>query len=89
MRSERVKKHVTEIDFKSTSYYDVKNNIKKFLKSVLSQLGLKSGRDYLVTKNYLKIRHIKTVIGQILITLKEVFPMFNYYWKTPRILVWF
>ena len=79
MRRKRVKRHVTEIDFKSTSYSDVKYHIKKFLKSVLSQIGLQSGRDYLVTKNCLKIRHIKTVIGKILITLKEVFPNFCFY----------
>lgn len=89
MRKKRVKKHVTDINFNSESLKDVNIHIKQFLKSVLPQIGLKPGVDFWVTCNYLKIRHIKKVTGKIVIMLKEAFPVFNFYWETPRILVWF
>ena len=40
-------------------------------------------------KNHLRIRHVKNITGKITTTLKEIFPVFNFYWKTPRLLVWF
>lgn len=89
MRRKRVKKHVTDINFNSESLSDVRLYIKLFLKSVLPQIGLKSGVDFWVTGNYLRIRHIKTVTGKIMIMLKEAFPVLNFYWETPRVLVWF
>lgn len=90
MRRKRVKQNATPaIDFKSDSYKKTKHHIKEFLKSILSQIGLISGRDYWVTTNFLKIKHLKNVTGKIVITLKEVFPVFNFYWENPRMLVWF
>lgn len=58
--------------------------------AILPQIGLKSGVDFQVTNSNLKIKHYcKKVIGTIATTLKEVFPVFNFYWQTSRILVWF
>lgn len=83
------KKRIVYTEFNSTSIKDAKHNIKRFLKALLSQIGLQSGIDYWVTNDFLRIRHLKQVTGKILITLKEIFPVFNFYWETPRILVWF
>lgn len=85
----RRKKHIVCAEFNCSSINKVKHNIKKFLKALLSQIGLQSGIDYWVTNDFLRIRHLKQVTGKILITLKEIFPVFNFYWETPRILVWF
>ena len=83
------KKRIVYTEFNSASIKDAKRNSKGFLKALLSQIGLQSGIDYWVTNDFLRIRHLKQVTGKILITLKEIFPVFNFYWETPRILVWF
>lgn len=88
MKRKRMR-YVANIEFDSKSIVQAKHNIKAFLKSLLPQLGLVSGIDYLVTSNYLRIRHLKNITGKITTTLKEIFPVFNFYWETPRILVWF
>lgn len=64
-------------------------NIKSFLKSLLSGIGLQSGIDYIVTATHLRIRHLKKITGRITVILREQFPVFNFYWATPRMLVWF
>lgn len=66
-----------------------KLRIRQFLRSILSQIGLQSGVDYVVTSNSLRIRHLKNVTGRILVTLEENFPVFCFYWASPRLLVWF
>ena len=88
MRRKRIK-YVANIDFGYRSITNAKQHIKIFLKSLLSQIGLRSVSDYIVTVNYLRIRHLKNITGKITTTLKEMFPVFNFYWKTPRMLVWF
>lgn len=88
MRRKRIK-YVANIDFGYRSITNAKQHIKIFLKSLLSQIGLRSTSDYIVTVNYLRIRHLKNITGKITTTLKEIFPVFNFYWKTPRMLVWF
>lgn len=60
-----------------------------FIQSLLTQCGLVLRKDYIVTDNHLRIRHAKQLTGKLLVTLKENFPMFNFYWETPRMLVWF
>ena len=75
MKRKRIK-YVANIDFGYRSITDAKQYIKIFLKSLLSQIGLQLGIDYIIT-------------GKITTTLKEIFPVFNFYWKTPRLLVWF
>lgn len=88
MRRKRIKKH--DVQISSASYIQAKIQIKRFIKAFLPQIGLRSGVDFQVTDNNLKIKHyFKTVIGNIVITLKEVFPIFNFYWQTSRMLVWF
>lgn len=67
----------------------MRHDIQQFIKSLLSQIGLQSSIDYLVTATHLRIRHLKNVTGRIMVTLRECFPVFNFYWATPRILVWF
>lgn len=67
----------------------MRNDIKRFIKSLLSQIGLQSGIDYLVTATHLRIRHLRNITGRITVALREYFPVFNFYWATPRILVWF
>lgn len=88
MRRKRIKR-VANIDFGYRSITGAKQHIKVFLKSLLSQIGLQHGIDYAVTANHLRIRHVKNITGKITTTLKEIFPVFNFYWKTPRLLVWF
>lgn len=66
-----------------------KYEIQRYVSSVLNAIGLKRGYDYTVSSNSLFIRHIKTVVGRIMISLREAFPVFNFYWETPRRLVWF
>ena len=91
MKRKRIK-YVANIDFGYRSITDAKQYIKIFLKSLLSQIGLHKlqlGIDYIVTANHLRIRHVKNITGKITTTLKEIFPVFNFYWKTPRLLVWF
>lgn len=88
MRRKRIKR-VANIDFGYRSITGAKQHIKVFLKSLLSQIGLHPGIDYIVTANHLRIRHVKNITGKITTTLKEIFPVFNFYWKTPRLLVWF
>lgn len=72
-----------------SSYSDARKSIKRFLKSVLSRIGLRARRDYRVTDSCLCIRHLKDVVGRVLVMLKETFPVFSFYWDTPRRLVWF
>ena len=66
-----------------------KQNIKKFLKAALTAMGLKSGIDFSVSLDSLYIKHIKDKVGKVLTTIQETFPVFNFYWETPRRLVWF
>lgn len=78
-----------DIDCSCNSIRQTKNCIKQFLLFILDAIGLERGYDYRVTTEYLFIRHIKTVVGRIMIALRETFPVFNFYWETPRLLVWF
>ena len=57
MKRKRIK-YVANIDFDYRSITDAKQHIKIFLKSLLSQIGLQSGIDYIVTANHLRIRKI-------------------------------
>lgn len=77
MKRKRIK-YVANIDFDYRSITDAKQHIKIFLKSLLSQIGLQSGIDYIVTANHLRIRHVKNITGKITTTLKEIFPVFNF-----------
>ena len=54
MKRKRIK-YVANIDFDYRSITDAKQHIKIFLKSLLSQIGLQSGIDYIVTANHLRI----------------------------------
>lgn len=83
------KRCIINTNFNSVSIKDAKSHIKQFLKALLPQIGLQNGIDYWVTNNFLRIRHLKQLTGKILITLKEVFSVFNFYWESPRTLVWF
>ena len=58
-------KYVANIDFGYRSITDAKQHIKIFLKSLLSQIGLHPGIDYIVTANHLRIRHVKNITGKI------------------------
>ena len=78
-----------DIAYDSNSIRQTKRCVRQYLYSVLSAIGLKRGYDYLVSTNSLFIRHIKNVVGRVMISLRETFPVFNFYWETPRRLVWF
>lgn len=78
-----------DIYYNSNSVRQTKKCVQKYLYSVLSAIGLKRGYDYRISINSLYIRHIKNIVGRIMISLRETFPVFNFYWETPRILVWF
>lgn len=59
-----------------------------FLKCIMPLTHLKKGKDYKIRKNQLRItKH--PYRGKILSILKESYPEYNYYWKTPKILTWF
>ena len=64
MKRKRIK-YVANIDFGYRSITDAKQYIKIFLKSLLSQIGLQLGIDYIVTANHLRIRHVKNITGKI------------------------
>lgn len=70
MKRKRIK-YVANIDFGYRSITDAKQYIKIFLKSLLSQIGLQLGIDYIVTANHLRIRHVKNITGKILPHLKR------------------
>lgn len=74
--------------FQHTSLTDAKRNIRQFLRSILIRTHLQRGIDYIITTSALRIRHAKSLTGRILITLQETFPLFCFYWQTPRMLVW-
>lgn len=63
--------------------------IKRFIKDLLFLIGLHYGTDYKVIKNHLYIRHLKNITGKITVALREAFPVYNFYWETPRRLTWF
>lgn len=66
-----------------------KHEIKDMLKVIMQHFKLKKGIDYVIKNGELRMVHIKGVTGVILVTLKENFPQFNFYWESPRILKWF
>ena len=77
------------IECSYNSIRQAKAYIRQYILSVLSAIGLKRGCDYSVSTHSLFIRHIKNVVGRIMVSLRETFPVFNFYWETPRRLVWF
>ena len=79
-RKERIRGH-TPVNIE-------KIKIDKYLSFLLPLYGLKRKRDYVVRPSHLYIT--KNVINRkILRNLKENYPQFNYYWDTPRVLIWF
>lgn len=68
---------------------DNKKAIKDMIKVIMGHFNLKKGVDYELRNQSLGIRHAKNVTGVMLITLKENFPQYNFYWETPRVLKWF
>lgn len=59
-----------------------------FLKCIMSLTTLQRGKDYTIRANQLRIiKH--PVRGKILSILREYYPEYNYYWKTPKLLTWF
>lgn len=78
-----------DINYRCSSTHQTKKCIQNYLLAVLSAIGLKRGHDYNVSTNHLFIRHIKNVVGRVMISLRETFPVFNFYWETPRRLIWF
>ena len=63
-------------------------DIRLFLSTFLPTLQMKKGVDYKVYNDRLWIQ--KTPLrGKVMTTLKNMFPEFNYYFESPRILVWF
>lgn len=78
-----------KIDYVCNSIKQAKKDIQSYIQSIMTAIGLRRGYDYHVSDNYLFIRHIKNIVGRIMISLKETFPVFNYYWESPRCLAWF
>lgn len=85
----KIHNYGVDLECGCNSMKQTKDCIKQYLKSALCAIGLKRGYDYTVTSDFLFIRHIKNVVGRIMISLRETFPVFNFYWETPRRLVWF
>lgn len=62
-----------------------RQDLRDFLRFWLPQMGIttfKVGRDFLYIG-----KHPQR--GRILVSLKEMFPQYNFYWETSRIIVWF
>ncbi len=72
----------------------IANNPKKikindFINFSLSTLfRLKKEEDYVICADSLYLNHIG-IKSKIEPLLKEVYPEYHYYWKSPRILTWF
>lgn len=85
----RIYYYGVQLEYDCCTVTQNKQHIKKFLKAALTAMGLKSGIDFSVSLDSLYIRHIKDKVEKVLTTVKETFPVFNFYWETPRRLVWF
>lgn len=65
-----------------------KINIRDFLNSFLQLLKFKRGADFQVFNDHLCIiKHPQR--GKVLSIIKEIYPEYNFYWESPRILKWF
>lgn len=73
----------------SNNMGDNKKAIKDMIKVIMEHFKFKKGVDYDLRDQSLGIRQAKDVSGIMLITLKENFPQFSFYWETPRVLKWF
>lgn len=62
--------------------------IEDFITSTLMLAGLQKNIDFSVTTNRLNISKYP-VRGKLLHVLKETYPKYNFYWETPRALIWF
>lgn len=62
--------------------------IEDFIISALIVGGLQKNDDFSVTAGRLFIKK-HPIRGKLLQVLKETFPQYNYYWDTPRTLIWF
>lgn len=63
-------------------------SIKRFTSSLLQLLGAKRGSDFQVYNDHLYIlKHPNR--GKVLSTLRELYPEYNFYWESPRVLKWF
>lgn len=62
--------------------------IENFILSVLSLCGLHKQKDFTVKQNQLFIKK-NPLRGKLIHVLKETYPQYNYYWETPRTLIWF
>lgn len=78
------------VDYACTSISQTKSCIKKFLKSALITIGLKKDTDFKVTTSCLFIYYsTEAIVKRITKSLRNTFPVFNFYWETSRCLVWF
>lgn len=55
---------------------------------ILNNRGLRYRVDFSISGTRLIFKTTNMNV-QLLSSLKEIFPEFNYYWETPKILVWF
>lgn len=62
--------------------------IEAFIKSVLTLSGLRRDKDYTLRPHQLRI-YKHPIRGKLLSMLRELYPEYNYYWETPKILRWF
>lgn len=72
---------------KKSKVYEPVVRIEDFIQSVLILNGLRRGRDFKVSDSQLWIQK-HPIRGKLITTLKYVFPEYNYYWETPKILKW-
>lgn len=62
--------------------------IEDFISSLLTLSGLRKNRDYRIGTHHLFIfKH--PIRGKLISILKELYPQYNYYWESARILKWF
>lgn len=62
--------------------------IEDFISSLLTLGGLRKNRDYRISVCQLFIlKH--PIRGKLISILKELYPQYNFYWETARILRWF
>lgn len=62
--------------------------IEAFIQSMLTLGGLRRGKDFSVSRTQLRINK-HPIRGKLLTAIRELYPEYNFYWETPKILKWF
>lgn len=62
--------------------------IEGFISSLLTLSGLRKNKDFKIA-NYQLFIYKHPIRGKLISILKELYPQYNFYWETARLLRWF